>query len=134
MKARSFMNSGFKSSRFKEVEEADPRIGLVNLADVMLVFACGLMVALVAHYNVDISGTAVEIEGEPQEIDASQFNEMENENEGDGGPALEERGTVWEDPTTGQMYLIEKVPEGEAQDWDQSDSQYGQSGTQDNAD
>ena len=39
---------GHGSQRFAE-SDVDPLGGLANLADLMLVFACGLMVSLAAH-------------------------------------------------------------------------------------
>lgn len=122
MKHRGFSSGGFGGNRFVEQEEADPRTGLVNLADVMLVFACGLMVALVAHYNVNLTGSEVEIDGETTEISESDYSAIEDEQ--GSGQSLEERGTVYEDPTTGQLYLIEKHAVDEEGEWSQEDSAY----------
>lgn len=82
-------------------DEDDPRTGLVNLADVMLVFACGLMIAIIGHYNVDLSSMSLEdaepLEGELQEVDAgeslssSEFSEV---------------GVVYEDKETGDLYVV----------------------------
>lgn len=119
MSARDFMGSGFRGNRFVDPEESDPRVGLVNLADVMLVFACGLMVALVAHWNVDLSNvSAVEMDSMTTEISESDFDAIEDDLANGSGNSLSERGTVYEDPTTGQLYLIEKVHEEDgAADW-----------------
>ena len=46
--------SGSTLRRSRMFEEEDPTSGLSNLADCMLVLACGLMVALVVAWNVDL--------------------------------------------------------------------------------
>ncbi|MCD8316208.1 MAG: DUF2149 domain-containing protein, partial [Eggerthellaceae bacterium] len=98
------------NNAFIEQEEADPRTGLVNLADVMLVFACGLMVALVVNYGVDLGTySEVDIEGTPTEITQDELNAMEDAIENGSGNNWNERGIVYEDPTTGHLYLIEEV-------------------------
>ena len=47
-----------KTGRLRVVrkkESFNPMDGMANLADVMLVFACGLLIALIASWNVDIN-------------------------------------------------------------------------------
>ena len=51
--------------------------GMANLADVMLVFACGLILALIINWNVDVSSVAskqpdVKYEVEGVESDSTQ--------------------------------------------------------------
>ena len=55
------MLKGKFSSRRRVTEEVDAMSGLANLSDVMLVFACGLMAAVIQNWNVDLSKTRVEI-------------------------------------------------------------------------
>lgn len=55
------MLKGKFSSRRRVTEEVDAMSGLANLSDVMLVFACGLMAAVILNWNVDLSKTRVEI-------------------------------------------------------------------------
>ncbi len=106
MKApRSFGSSGFSDSKFKEQEDVDPRVGLVNLADVMLVFACGLMLALVVHWNVNVTTVTQMDEQDMTEIDQENIENMANEMQ--GGNSYNELGMVYQDPTTGKMYLLE---------------------------
>ena len=52
MKRRN--GSGRLSSRIGTCEEINPLDGLANLADVMLVFACGLMLALITYWNLSL--------------------------------------------------------------------------------
>lgn len=53
------MLKGKFSSRRHVTEEVDAMAGVANLADVMLVFACGLMAAVILNWNVDLSKTRV---------------------------------------------------------------------------
>lgn len=104
---RSFGSGGFSSSSFKEQEDVDPRVGLVNLADVMLVFACGLMLALVVHWNVNVSNVTEMDQQDMTEIDQSQVENMADDMQS-AGSSYNELGKVYQDPTTGQMYLLQQ--------------------------
>ena len=85
-------------------DEVDPMSSVANIADAMLVFACGLMVALVVAWNVDLLGMQeVEIEGSEQVEDIQALEDILSAE----GSAYIERGTVYQDPRTGQMYLLE---------------------------
>ena len=108
MSARDFMGAGsLTSNAYTEVEDADPRVGLVNLADVMLVFACGLMLALVTYWNLDISAmTEVVQADEMQEV--SGIEDLEDQMNGGGGNSFTQLGMVYEDPTTGKMYMLKE--------------------------
>ena len=103
MSARDFMGAGsLTSNAYTEVEDADPRVGLVNLADVMLVFACGLMLAMVTYWNLDISAmTEVVQADEMQEV--SGIEDLEDQMNGGGGNSFTQLGMVYEDPTTGKI-------------------------------
>ena len=84
--------------------ESDPLAGLANLSDAMLVFACGLMVALVVAWNVDLGKfTQVQMDQEIQQDDIEQITEQLY---GEGN-AFVEKGTVYQDPVTGKYYLVE---------------------------
>ena len=88
----------------KQPEEVDPMSSMGNIGDIMLVFACGLMVALVVAWNVDLDKYAQFEESESQEIQDVQ----EGDNPfGNGGAGFVEKGTVWQDPQTGKYYLVE---------------------------
>lgn len=88
-------------------EEIDPLSGIVNLADVMLVFACGLMVALVLNWNVDISGTSKEINiEESQSVDESDILDQDKDLNIKDGNSFEEMGKVYKDESTGKLYII----------------------------
>ncbi len=93
---------GRRTLRFHK-EEVNPMDGIANLTDVMLVFACGLMVALILNWNVDLNKT-VDI------INEDELVEVQNPEEAikNGGISqnYNEKGIVYEDPKTGKMYVI----------------------------
>jgi hypothetical protein len=114
MSAKDFMGSGsLAASPYAEQEDADPRVGLVNLADVMLVFACGLMLALVTYWNLDVSKMT-------EVVQADEMAEVEGiedlaDQMGAGGSNFTELGMVYQDPMTGKMYMLrDEAPEGES--------------------
>ena len=91
----------------RKPEEFNPMEGVGNMADAMLVFACGLLLALILSWNVNLdevgqitnsSQTKYEVEGmenaQPQQIDADN--------------QLERMGTVYQDLNTGRYYVIEE--------------------------
>lgn len=91
-------------SSFKNREDVDPMASVANLADVMLVFACGLMMALVSLFGVDLSSTAV------TSLDKSQVEEVDTpedlpEDMSQEGSSYIERGTLLQDPSTGKYYI-----------------------------
>lgn len=86
-------------------EDVDPMSSMSNVGDIMLVFACGLMVALVLAWNVDL-GKFSEIEMD-RELDQDQVTEMNEQLYGEGN-SFKEMGTVYQDPETGKYYLVEE--------------------------
>ena len=96
-------SSSFRSQ--KTMEEVDPMSSMGNIGDIMLVFACGLMVALVVAWNVDLGKfTQVEMDQTQEVDDVERMTEMLY---GEGN-AFVERGTVYQDPQTGKYYLVEE--------------------------
>lgn len=85
-------------------EDVDPMSSIANITDAMLVFACGLMVALVVAWNVDLK-TVQEVEI----TDAQQVEDVQTMQDilSSDGSSYIERGTVYQDPRTGQLYLLE---------------------------
>lgn len=95
---------GRGSFRAPQIEEdVDPMSSLGNIGDIMLVFACGLMVALVLAWNVDLAQFQQVDVGE--ELDAKP-EAVEQMLEG-GGSTYIEAGTVYMDAETGKYYLVE---------------------------
>jgi hypothetical protein len=101
---RSFRGSGFISQEADLAEDADPRTGLVNLADVMLVFACGLMLALVSFWNLDVSSLS-EIVQTQDVTEVTDIEDLSDQALGAGG-GYTELGTVYRDPMTGKLYML----------------------------
>ena len=65
---------------------------------------CGLMVALVVAWNVDLGKfTQVQMDQEIRQDDIEQITEQLY---GEGN-AFVEKGTVYQDPVTGKYYLVE---------------------------
>lgn len=93
--------------RMKELtEDFSPMEGVGNMADAMLVFACGLLLALIISWNVNVSETGeitkqetkyeVENIGDTIEQDAAVTEE------------LKDMGRVYQDPKTGKYYVVEE--------------------------
>lgn len=76
--------------RGTEREEASPMESVANLIDVMLVFICGLIIAIIVFWNVDL-------ENLDQRTDSS----------------YEDVGQVYQDPETGKVYVIQQTPSDE---------------------
>jgi hypothetical protein len=77
-----------------------------NLADVMLVLAVFIMLALIQFWGVDVS-TVAEVSSEKLkqvEVDLTQ-GESQSTLEGD---KYEELGKVYRDTTTGELYLLQE--------------------------
>ena len=111
MARRDFRSSGFSNNPYVDHEDADPRVGLVNLADVMLVFACGLMLALVTYWNLNISDMTEVVQNQ----DMSEVADSDIEGITDlsaSGTGFTELGTVYQDPKTGKMYMQTEDIEG----------------------
>ena len=102
------MLKGKFSSRRRVTEEVDAMAGLANLSDVMLVFACGLMAAVILNWNVDLSKTRVEILQREQMQELDNAEEMEQDIQ--SSSSFEQKGTVYEDPETGKLYVV--MPKG----------------------
>ncbi|ABE48387.1 DUF2149 domain-containing protein [Methylobacillus flagellatus] len=85
-------------SRFDHDDE-DPRASLVNLVDVMLVFACGLLAALSA------GGQAMLVQ--PKEIEQGKEIEAPETTGSNVGSGYQAVGQVYRDPKTGKLVLIE---------------------------
>ncbi|MDR2615701.1 MAG: DUF2149 domain-containing protein [Oscillospiraceae bacterium] len=101
------MKSRFgKGGAFAETD--NPMDGVANLADVMLVLACGLMLALVINWNVDIAPKTDEPRPEDLRETVSDVELTGSEGENlDSDTEFEELGVVYRDPATGKLYLVE---------------------------
>jgi hypothetical protein len=103
------VNQGLRSRRRLRTldEEANPLEGAINIVDAMLVFACGLMLALVIRWNVDLAqyGDPVKVtQGEEVTDDADIRSDLV-ETEGEGR-LYQKMGTVYKDPATGKLFML----------------------------
>lgn len=104
-----YFNRGGSFRTAKPREEVDPMSSLSNVGDIMLVFACGLMVALVAAWSVDLAKfQEVDMKNELNKDDVEQMTE----NLYGEGNGFVSKGKVYQDPTTGKYYLVEEDDSG----------------------
>jgi hypothetical protein len=100
-----YYDSSTSFRRRRGAEDVDPMSSMSNIGDVMLVFACGLMVALVVAWNVDLAQFQ-QVETD-QELSQDQVTQITEQLYGEGN-AFIEKGKVYQDPTTGKYYLVEE--------------------------
>lgn len=94
--------AGHDSQRFAD-SDVDPLGGLANLADLMLVFACGLLVSLAAHHGL-FEGRAAKI----SKVEKGQsLAEMPVKADSAQGAGMQAVGQVYKDPKTGKLLLVE---------------------------
>ncbi|MDR3363699.1 MAG: hypothetical protein LBS91_01930 [Clostridiales Family XIII bacterium] len=98
------LGTGLKRRRSAfEQEDVNPMEGAINIVDAMLVFACGLMLSLVIFWNIDIQNQDLKPSGvEVTESAASVLDDV------DENADYQKMGTVYVDPVTGKMYLVEE--------------------------
>ena len=89
-------------ARFDDSDE-DPRASLVNLVDVMLVFACGLLAALSANSQQALTAPRIVEKGRQIERPATATTQR--------GAGYDRVGEVFRDPKTGKLVLIEPAPQ-----------------------
>ena len=82
--------------------DADPLSVMGNLVDVMLLFACGLIAALIASNPQLSQALAPTIDTIEQGRELPQLPESM----GDDGSGFESVGTVYRDPETGKLILV----------------------------
>lgn len=85
-------------ARWDDADE-DPRSSLVNLVDVMLVFACGLLAALAAGSQSALKA--------PQPVEKGREIERPAAAAQQAGAGYDRIGEVFRDPKTGKLMLIE---------------------------
>lgn len=95
--------SGLRGSRLSQKEDADPMASVANIADIMLVFACGLMMALVTVWNIDFTPLSQVEDSQLKAIDSPE--DMPDDIDAQGSAYIE-KGAVYQDPKTGKYYMI----------------------------
>ncbi len=105
--ARNIRRSRFRS-RGEVGEDVNPSAYIVNLADCMLVLACGFMVALISYWNIDVTPA--------QKLDSEELAAVDPQtlpaDVQEGGSYYIEAGKVYQDPNTGQLYMVQSADEG----------------------
>lgn len=105
MKRRN--GSGKFSAAAAAAEEVNPMDGVANLADVMLVFACGLMLALITYWNVDVAATTEQTVDVPSSVELTEdISGADGEGELQDLEGLEQYGMLYRDPVSGQLYFV----------------------------
>lgn len=118
--ARGLRNSGgLRGGHLRSKDDADPMASVANIADIMLVFACGLMMALVTVWNIDFTPLS---ELQDKQLEAIDTPEDMPEDMTDAGNAYVEKGMVYQDPKTGKYYMV-------TEDKDAMDSDLASQGT-----
>lgn len=106
---RDFRRSSFRRSGQDMGEDVNPSAYIVNMVDCMLVLACGFLVMLMLHWN--IATTSVD------ELDESSMEEVDPQNMPEdvtsGGSYYIDAGKVYQDPNTGQLYLVQENGDGD---------------------
>ncbi|MBQ1369945.1 MAG: DUF2149 domain-containing protein [Clostridia bacterium] len=82
--------------------EGSPMESIANIVDVMLVFACGLLLALVTVWNVDIGLDR------PDNNNMYEVSDVVEDSQSVSKDNLQEAGKVYRDPATGNLYFIEE--------------------------
>ena len=100
-----YYDSSTSFRRRRSAEEVDPMSSMSNIGDVMLVFACGLIVALILSWNVDVTDQGIQKVKE-KKYEVNNIEDSAVEVIGDE-KNLEEMGTVYRDPETGKYYVVE---------------------------
>jgi len=102
--------SSWQSSQFAE-QDTDPLAGFANIMDVMLVFALGLMLALVAQsqelqerFSIESNQkSTIEVTTGSELIEAPDSISQAAKGKTNG---MESLGQVYKDPKTGKLILI----------------------------
>ena len=93
---------GRRQNRFQGTD-VNPMENLANLVDVMLVLACGLMISVILHWNVDLS-RVMDVITEENLVEVEDLEDAIRD--GSLMEDLDNKGFVYEDPETGKMYII----------------------------
>lgn len=96
--------SGLRGGGLRTDEDVQPMQYVANLTDVMLVLACGLMAAVVTFWQVDLRQTDIDRD-KMRHVDSSNVIRQESGSVSTDG--LVNQGTVFKDPKTGDLYIIE---------------------------
>lgn len=96
-----------KHGKLRAAEDANPLEGVGNIVDAMLVFACGLMLALAVYWNIDLGpvGERINVSRGREVTETPEIREDLIETL-DQGKLYQRMGTVYKDPETGQLFML----------------------------
>lgn len=97
--------SGFRMRELSD--DFSPMEGVGNMADAMLVFACGLLLALIISWNVDVSETGTITKTPDTRYEVESIGDSVEE-DADVTENLKDMGRVYQDPQTGKYYVVEE--------------------------
>ena len=104
------MTNRLSRSAARSDETANPMDGVANLADVMIVLAVGIMLALIINWNVDVGATAYLDETPETEsallVEESSMERVTDITEDVKSDEMEKLGSVYFDESTGKYYVI----------------------------
>jgi hypothetical protein len=100
---------GSKLCGREQKKDINPMDGVANLADLMLVLACGLMLALIMNWNVDLDRGSETLVGLDQGAEMQELKGLADSSGSMSDSAgYEEMGKVYKDPNTGKLYMVTK--------------------------
>ena len=106
-----------RKPRMLSVHEEDPMTGSANLVDAMLVLSVGFLIFLVLSWNMQNVVFADMTPEERQqtmeamklvaEVEMGQELNQTPQTESGSGEGFVQKGTVYQDPTTGKLIMVE---------------------------
>lgn len=102
------MSKRFGRGRLNAEEDINPLDGLANLADIMLVLACGLLLALIINWNIDIGGASSKATAitQGQEVTGMEGLKESSSDKSVDYTHYKKMGIVYQDPDTGKLYMV----------------------------
>lgn len=85
-------------------EDINPMDGVGNMFDVMMVFACGLMIAIMMLWNIDLNNV-VNIIDQTELIELDEDEAIDQSNA--AASNYDNLGTAIEDPNTGKTFVVD---------------------------
>ena len=89
-------------------DTTNPLEFVANISDVMLVLAVALMCALIAHWGLSIKNTVALDESKLEQVEVELTEEDLNQTSDTGDHKYKKRGSVFQDITTGDMYIVQQ--------------------------
>ena len=118
-------------NRFDKETDVNPISYTGNLSDAMLILAVGIMLALIIHWNVDVSTSGGEMSDSGMTLqqqsdgkggdsaiskdsavsfDGKDLTEMDNSKDMSNGGGMDKLGEVYYDEATGKYYVVKQLP------------------------